>query len=214
MPVTDSYADAATYRAVIDKSDTGEDAEILLDLTAVSRFMEKSLGRHFTRDAAGVARDFYAPSSGPIYPDAENPWKYARGSRDLYIDDLSAAPSSVLVDENGDGTPETAYTTYELLPLNAAAGPEPAPYTHMRIPVWANRLAWPNGRLVRITGQWGWPAVPEAIRRACIHLTAILRLETPRSQATVSEIGQLVQMSPEAAGIVYNLQRHYGKVAL
>jgi hypothetical protein len=76
------------------------------------------------------------------------------------------------------------------------------------LPDWSTR-SWNCGHLVRVTGQWGWPAVPEAVKRACIHLTAILRLETPRSQRTVSEIGSIVEMSAQGAGIVNDLIKHY-----
>lgn len=216
MAVTDAYSDASTYRAVTDKTDTAEDAEILTDLTAVSRYLEQRLGRFFNKDASDVARDFIAPYDGPVFPEAENPYKYSRGSRMLHIDDLSAAPTSIVVDSNGDGTPETtlASTDYQLMPLNADKGAEPRPYTSIYIPVWSTQLGWPPQRIVRVTGKWGWPAVPEAIKRATIHITAILRLETPRAQATVSELGQLVQSSSQARGIIDDLTRHYVRLSL
>lgn len=195
MAVTDAYTDAATYRGRIDKSDTGEDVEILADLTSISRLIDKELGRHFTKDAGDVARDFVPTVTGEL----------------LYIDDLSAAPTTVLVDENDDGTPETSYavTDYQLQPLNATTGSESRPYTRIVIPSWSTRAWWTEGRLVRITGRWGWPAVPEPIKSATIELTAILRLETPRAQATISELGQLTQASFQARSIVERLSQQY-----
>jgi hypothetical protein len=78
---------------------------------------------------------------------------------------------SVASDDNGDGTFETVWPTtdYELLPLNPLAyGPEARPYTSIRS---VNR-AWPGNRLrvaqIEITATWGWPAVPAAVRHACL----------------------------------------------
>jgi len=196
MPVSDAYSDATTYRSVIDKSDTGEDSEIVADLTAVSRWIDKELGCFFTKDAADVARDFRADRDGCT----------------LYIDDLSVVPTTVLVDQDNDGTPEVSYATtdYLLMPVNAAKGPEPEPYTELLIDTrWSPRPEWEQGQLVRITGKWGWPAIPVAIARATIHLAALLRLETPRAQATISEFGQIVQSSPQARGIVDRLVEVY-----
>jgi hypothetical protein len=200
MAVTDAYETAANYRAAIDKVDTGEDAEVLTDLTAVSRYMERRLGRFFTKDASAVDRYYIGT-----------------GYRELYVDDLVSV-TSIKIDTDRDGSfaDETALATtdYELLPRNAAAGSEPAPYSCIYIPDWSTKGVWTSGAKVNVNGVFGWPAVPEAIKRGCIHLTAILRLETPRASATVSEIGQLVQMSPKAVGIIDDLIRHYSKVTL
>jgi hypothetical protein len=199
VAVGDAYSDAATYRAVADKSDTSEDAEILTDLKAVSRWLDRELGRFFTKDATPVAR-FYRPDFG---------------GDTLQIDDLatSGGPSSVTVDENDDGAVETLYATtdYEALPLNALRGSEVRPYTALRIPPWSPRSQWQAGRLVAVLGQWGWPNIPDAIARGTIHLTAILRLETSRSQSQVTEMGQVFGASIEARSIVKQLVQVYSK---
>lgn len=52
MAISDAYATAATYRDITGKTDTSEDAEILTDLKAVSRFLEGRLHRFFNKDAA------------------------------------------------------------------------------------------------------------------------------------------------------------------
>src|ERR1700682_249380 len=127
MAISDAYATAAEYRTGIspNKVDTSSDGEILNDMTAISRFVERKTGRFFTKDAAPVARDFYAPSSGPVYPEAENPWKYAgKYSRTLHLDTDLVSVSTLLTDDNGTGTPATTWaaTDYQLLPLNADKG--------------------------------------------------------------------------------------------
>lgn len=192
--VTDAYATAATYRDIFDKSVNAEDPEILTDLTALSRYLDREMGRFFTKDAAPVARTFMP----------EGNW------RTLWVDDLVSV-TTIKLDDNADGTAETALAAgdYVLTPRNAALGSEARPYTAVEMTNTGTRLYFPGHRVVEITGVWGWPAVPDAIARATCHLTAILRLETARAQAMVSEIGQLMQMSPKAMGIVDRLAEVY-----
>lgn len=212
--VTDAYSDAATYRAVVGKSDTAEDDAILVDLKAVSRYLDRKLGRFFTKDAAAVARIYVVP--GDANHSLMLGWSSAAGDgRMLFVDDMAAAPTSVKVDTDGDGlfTDEDALaiTNYELWPLSAAYGPEPEPYTALTIPAWSTATLWPAGRRVQVTAQWGWPAVPEAIARATCHLAAILRLESPRATTRVSELGERLGTSKAAQTIVDELAAVYGK---
>ena len=63
---------------------------------------------------------------------------------------------------------------------------------------------------VEVVGAFGWPAVPSAIKQACIHLTGILRLETPRSTKRVQDdIGSSIETSPEAERILNGLMKVY-----
>lgn len=200
MAITDAYCTAGAYRSAIGKIDGGDDQDILTDLTAISRYMEKRLDRFFNKDAAAVKR-YYMGSGYDV----------------LYVDDLvSVTTIKIDTDRDGSFADETALATtdYELLPRNVDVGSEPGPYRSIGLTDYGTQSLWTAGTRVEIDGVWGWPAVPEAIKRACIHLTAILRLETPRAQATVSEIGQLVQMSPKAMGIIEDLHRHYGRLGV
>src|SRR5512146_107719 len=110
MAITDAYETAANYRAVVDKDDVADDLEIQTDLVAVSRYIDSELNRNagFSKDAAAVARSYYPTYSGVVNAEAENPWRTARGTRTLYIDDLVSVPS-VQTDEDGDGTVETSW---------------------------------------------------------------------------------------------------------
>jgi hypothetical protein len=201
MAVTDAYATAATYRSLLDKSDTAEDAEILTDLKAVSRFIERKTGRFFTVDASAVDRVYQAT------PYSERP-------RSLFIDDLVAI-TSIKVDTDDDGSfaDEDAWasTDYELLPRNAADGPEPRPYTEVFIPSWSSKDFW-GGHLVQVNATFGWPSVPAAIERATVHLAGILRLETPRATRQVN-IGMetVIETSRQAQDIIAELVQVYAK---
>lgn len=189
--VTDSYATAAEYRAMIEMTDTGKDTDIEQDLAAISRYIEKRLGRFFNKDADPVARIYTAPAAGPR----------------LWIDDLAEAPTAVKIDSNRDGTFETelASTEYEPWPLNADKGPEPRSYIRLDLTPWGSRPCFIKGDRVEITARWGWPSVPAAIKSATIQLTAILRLETPRATRRIPELGEVVEASPDAQIIIRQL---------
>jgi hypothetical protein len=197
MAIGDAYETAANYRTAIGKTDTGSDTQILTDLTAISRYLEDKLERFFNKDAADVTRIYEVPAS----------------QAELRIDDLSAAPTSITIDEDGDGsfTDETALTSsdYELLPLNAAVGPEARPYTRIGMTSWGDYGSWTKGQRVQIIGRWGWPAVPQAIKTATIQLTAILRTESPRATARIPELCDVIQASPEAQSIIRALTDNY-----
>lgn len=216
MAVTDAFATAEEYRAEVGRVGDVDDPTINRNLLGVSRYIERRFDRQFTKDAAPVARDFFGSHSGRIDPEAENPWRYARASRMLHLDTDLVSVTSIVADEDGDGTPETtwAVTDYQLLPLNADKGPEPKPYNALYVPQHSTKGAWPAGRLVRITGVWGWPAVPEAIKLACIHITSLVRVESPRAKSQVSDMGEIIGVSSSAQGIIHDLMRHYGKVTV
>jgi hypothetical protein len=204
VAVSDAYASAATYRAMLSKTDTADDSEILSDLTAVSRFMERKLGRFFTTDADNVNRVYQATL-------------YTNQPKSLFTDDLVSV-DHIKVDTDDDGSfgDETAWasTDYELLPRNAADGPEAGPYTEVFIPSWSTQNLWGQHR-VEIGGKFGWPSVPSAIERACVQLTGILRLETPRATRSVN-IGTetTLETSRQAQEIVSHLMNVYAKRSL
>lgn len=219
MAWTDAYATAAQYRDRIDKSISTEDPSILEQLTAISRFVEMEAGRD------GVPRVFNQSVSEARYFDAGatltdddprakylvTPRSYSPNSRGLTIDDLVSA-SEVASDVDGNGTWETVSAPADtfLRPYNAAVYGKP--YTRIELAPFAGASVGGYLKAVRVTGVWGWPSVPLPIKEAVIQLTAILRLETPRAQATISELGQLVTMSKEASGIVNDLRRRYRRV--
>jgi len=215
MSVSDAYTTPQEYRALIGKDDTSDDLELATDLRATARYIDRKLGRFFTSESA-TSRDYLTTFSGVVNPEAENPFRTARGARQLDIDDLVSL-TSCLVDLDGDGTPETTYTSgtdFQLWPLNAARGPEPRPYVALVVPPWPqSQLPFPPYRLVRITGTWGWPAVPPAINRANAHLTAILRMEGPRSSRSISADGEILEANPQAQSIVRELMGTYARVS-
>lgn len=106
--------------------------------------------------------------------------------------------TAVKTDDNADGTFETTWAAsdYQLLPLNATAGPEAEPYTQLRA-IGSRRFPIPRtGRvgLVQITGTpWGWPGIPSGVNQACkMHAARIFnRKESPQGVAGWGEFGAI-----------------------
>ncbi len=204
MAVTDAYATAAEYRARISKSSTDDDTELDLDLRAISDYISRRVGRNFEVDATDSTRIFSRRAGA--HP------------RRLWVDDLSADPTSITIDADRDGSfaddTALAATDYQLQPVNAPTGRESEPYTKLWIPTWSSKGEWPAGYPVQVVGLFGWPSVPAAVQAATIELTAIWRLESPRATERVSEMGELTRVSQEAARIVKSLQDVYRRVYL
>lgn len=193
------YATVTQYRDAIDMTDTGKDDQIEADLEAVSRYLDQRLGRIFGQDVYDETRLFVPAAS----------------SDTLWVDDLSADPDSIKIDEDEDGvfTDEDALasTDYELRPLNATSGAEPRPYTHIVLTRWGDYGAWTPNVRVQITGKWGWPDVPKGIERACIQFTSIWRLQSPLATRRIPELGDAIEASPVARRMVDQLVEQYGR---
>ena len=103
-----------------------------------------------------------------------------------------------------------ASTDFKVWPPNALLGPEQNPYTALWITPWGDEGTWPDGLWVEIDAQWGWPAIPQAIIQATIHITAVLRLETAwATQSLQTEFSAAIQASPEAQTLLARLAGPY-----
>jgi hypothetical protein len=171
------------------------DTELLDDVvTAVSRAIDQACQRHFWQTSAGTARYFESPMSATLHLGA-------------FCDLVTV--TEVKVDRDGDGTYEETITAsdYALGPANPSAAPEQRPYTQLTL---LNSVLFPvpggsagTGRvaLTRITGTWGWPAVPAAVKQACrIQVARIVkRQESPMGVAGFGEFGvvRLTKLDPD-----------------
>lgn len=170
-------------RLSIPTSDTADDAMLDRVLETESREIDAWCKRYFykaTDTRAFTPTDSYCVNLGD--------WN-----------DLVSV-TTLKTDASGDGTYETTWTTadYQLLcwddSPNANAGPEPRPYTKVRA-VGGLLFPWPTiGRrvdLVQVVGSFGWPAVPSAVRDACLIMaTELFALKDTKFGATgVADLG-------------------------
>lgn len=192
MAVTDAYATVSEYRSLVGKTDTSMDDDILIDLKAISRYLDGKLERFFTQDDEEVAR---------IYLPRDN-------QQSIIVDDIVSV-EKIELDNADDDSYATELTVYDLLPFNADKGPEPRPYTR----IYQRKSYFSKNVRVKVTGIFGWPSIPEAIKRATIHLTAILRIESPRATKRISELGDVMEASEDAVNIVRQLTDRYKRVS-
>lgn len=217
MAITDAYVSEPEYRAA-KKQESSEDAETnKVYLNAAARYLDRKLDRPsgFNKDATASERIYTVTSTGKVYDgwaESENPWKYGGLRRVIDVDDLVSV-SSITMDENRTGSFDTTLSAsdYELLPLNAQKGAEVRPYTQIGMTSWGTYTAWPTGARVKVTGIFGWPSVPDAIKVANIELAAILQLKSPYATGRIDDIDQTLGMAPQARALLRDLHTSYGK---
>lgn len=164
------YATPAALTSRLGNPVDADDFELHMACFATSRAVEQYCERTFWRTSSGVARTFVP--------------------NDLYLLKLPVfcdlvSVDSLATDGGGDGTFETSWSAsdYQLLPLNPDAAPETKPYDAVKPlvrtwPVPYTRLT--RDDRIRITGVWGWPAVPYAVRQSAL----ITAAEVFRSKST------------------------------
>jgi hypothetical protein len=144
------------------------DTDIATAVAAASRGIDGATNRRFWADTGTANVRYYQGSET---------------SRTLTIDDLVSV-TELATDTSGDNTFADVLvnnTDFTLEPLNAAAENPARPYTLVRLHVGSSAY-WPiYPRSVRITGKFGWPAVPSEIVRATTILATKLfkRQESP-----------------------------------
>jgi hypothetical protein len=145
-------------------SDTADDMSLLFAVQSAARWVEGHCGRYFWQ---GPDTRTYVPYD--IY--------------ELPIDDLVSI-TSLKCDFDGDGVFEQVWVQgvdYELATnryeFNQMVTGEQRPYTLIRVINNAGGgkffpYTWPFSRLdrIQIVGQWGWPAVPLAVKQAALQL--------------------------------------------
>ncbi len=158
-----------------------DNADILENVvTSVSRWIDQYCQRHFYQQTA-TARVF----------DACSPYRVKFGA----FNDLVSV-TTLKTDSNADGTFETTWSAsdYQLLPRNTAAA-ETRPYNSIRS-LGTRIFPIPTGYttrdgLIEITGTWGWPAVPAAVKEACLMQSSRIykRRYSPDGVAGFNEYG-------------------------
>lgn len=170
-------------RVGIAATDSSFDYELQGACYAASRAIENDLSRVFWRSTDTRVFD----------PDPDNPWSLDLGP----FNDLVSI-TSLKVDNDGDGTFESTFTTndYQLNPNNVNAGPEARPYTAVtRIGGFWPLIYYPGSRdgRIQIIGTWGWPQIPWAIAEASkIYAAELFKMkDAPFGVASVGEMGMI-----------------------
>ena len=177
MAITNGYTTLASVKAALRITDSVDDALIESSINSASRLIDGYCSRAFYN--AGTAVRYFAPQT------------------DLYcdVDDIAGSAITLATDPQADGTFSTtwAVSDYQLEPLNGILDGQSWAYTRIRaamnylFPV-TNDLA-----LVKVTGVWGWPAVPAAVETACIIQSQRIfkRFDSPLGVAGFGDMGAI-----------------------
>jgi len=176
-PITGTiYASVAELKARVGITDAVDDAVLGAVLEAVSRGIDNYCGRHFYLSAAGTVR-YYTPVA-----------------HDQVLIEDCVALTAVAGDTDGDRTYEDTWAAsdYDLLPENAAA--DGKPYTTIAV-AQNGDYSLPVGvrKGLKLTGTWGWSAVPDPVSEACLIQAARVfkRKDTPFGISGSPEMGQM-----------------------
>jgi hypothetical protein len=164
---------------------SGNDTRIAAALSVSSRLIDRYCGRSFSADAVASSRLFWADARLLVVAD------------DFWTTDGLV----VATDTSDDGTADTTWTASEYLlePLNGIVdGVAGFPYYRLRATMGRTFPVAGRRPRVHITAKWGWAAVPEPVRQACLHLTStIYKMEdAPFGIAALNDFGPL-RMSPD-----------------
>jgi hypothetical protein len=174
-PVTTNlYSTVATLKVRLSISDTADDTTLGLILTGVCRAIDGHCGQHFYKDAQASIRYFTPVDTNCVF-----------------IDPLVSV--TTLETDGGQRTYSTTWaaTDYDLLPANA--GDSNRPYTWIET-TYNSSYRFPTvSRGVKLTGVFGWPAVPAAIGEAALLWSERLykRKDAPFGIASFIEAGEM-----------------------
>ncbi len=165
-----------------------DEEQVRAAIVAASREIDDHCGRRFWLDREASSRVFAGGGPRILIDDV--------GS----LDDLAVAISA---DGSSWGS-DLAASAYEFLPRNAATSGQAA------WAVWGVAEAqlgstWAWAHRIRVTARWGWSAVPEAVRQACILRAVALyqRKDSPHGVAGFDNFGVVrLRQDPDVASLL------------
>ena len=184
MTITNGYCTLSEFKAWMTssgqtfESDTGDDSVIEAIIEATSRFIDGECVRHFYKSSTDETRYYTATESTYVRPD-----------------DLVSV-TALYTDDGLRTYPYTwAATDFDPWPYNAAL--EGRPYVQIvTSPNSGYRFPAGTAKGVKVTGVFGWPAVPAQITEACtmISLSTYKRRfgENLSSVATIAAGGVVI----------------------
>ena len=171
------YCSVEELKSRLQITGTGDDLELTFAVQAACRSIDEICGRYFWR---GTDTRTYVPDS--MY-----------GQR---LDDLVSV-TSLKIDRDGDGVFEETWvqgTDYALTPYNPGSTGEQRPYTGLVIIggkfipfIWP----WTHLDRIQVSGVFGWPSVPLAVKQASLIAAAdLFKLkDAPFGVAGISDLG-------------------------
>ena len=199
MAITNGYATLAELKSSLTITDSDDDALLELAITSTSRMIDDFTGRFFYANGtvgSPVIR-YYTPN---------DPWTLA-------VDDYVSI-SEIATDDNFNQTWSTVWAASDFLkePVNNSL--RGWPYTRLLA---TGRYVWPYylPRACKVTGVWGWPAVPAEVNQACIIQSSriFVRKQSPFGIAGTPELGTVrlsSRLDPDVQAFLRPINRNNG----
>jgi len=190
------YASAAQIKAALRITDSVDDTLINMAGSAASELINGYCGRSF--ENYGTATRYFAPND--LYV--------------LQIDDLAGTAITVLSSSNADDVFDVTFAAkdYQLEPLNSLSEGLSWPFTRIRAVDDFDWSVFGDEATAKITGVWGWPAVPASISQAAVIQGSRIftRLQSPLGIAGFGDMGVVRvsrQLDPDVAQLVEPFRR-------
>jgi hypothetical protein len=175
MALTNAYATLAQVKAALRITDSVDDSLLEMAIDSASRLIDGYTYRYFY-NAGTATRNFAAEDSYLVL-----------------MDDLVSISELRTTDEIGSEYVTWNPTDYQLQPVNGKQDGLNTPYTSILAvdDKLFNTLG--SQALVRITGVWGWSAVPIAVTQATIIQSSRIykRLDSPLGVAGFGDLGAI-----------------------
>jgi len=193
------YASTAQIKAALRITDAVDDTLINMAGSAASELINGYCGRSF--ENYGTATRYFAPND--LYV--------------LQIDDLAGTAITVLSSSNADDVFDVTFAAkdYQLEPLNSLSEGLSWPFTRIRAVDDFDWSVFGDEATAKITGVWGWPAVPASISQAAVIQGSRIftRLQSPLGIAGFGDMGVVRvsrQLDPDVAQLVEPFRRMRG----
>lgn len=160
MAIIDGYISLTEFKAYKDigSTDATDDGVIEDLIEGASRLIDRMTGQYFRTGTTGAVK------------------YYTASDYDILFTDPIISLESLKTDENGDGTYEYTWNTgqstgdFYLMPMNQESTGFTYPYTWIEINPNGDYSFPTNPKGVKVTGKFGWAAVPQDIKVACYEI--------------------------------------------
>ena len=190
MAISNGYATLAEVKAALRITDSIDDSLLEMAIESASRLVDAYTARSFSN--AGTATRYFV---------ADNDWL-------TNIDDAITI-TEIATDFSADGTYDTIWqaSDYQLEPLNGRVDGLVVPYNAIRAIGDYTFPIWGGEGLVKVTGTWGWSAIPTAIKQATVIQSSRIfkRLDSPLGVLSSPDLGFIrvgSRLDPDVAQLV------------
>lgn len=177
MAITNGYCTLAQIKAAARIQDSVDDSLLEMAVESASRAIDGHAGRYFY--SSGTATRYFTADESFV----------------CEIDDLSGTALTLQSSSNAQRNFDVTWAVgdYQLEPTNGVVDGLVVPYTRIRA---VQNYLFPiqgGDALVKVTGVFGWPAVPTSITQACIIQASRIfkRLDSPLGIAGFGDMGAM-----------------------